>query len=96
MKKFIVGGLLLLACSTVAFAHGWYPIQCCAGQDCRPVACEDISETLDGFVYDGVKFSKASQQPSQDQHCHVCIFEFKDLKGKATRQGRCIFTLQGT
>ena len=30
--------------------HSWYPESCCAGHDCNPVPCEDLSELNDGSV----------------------------------------------
>lgn len=82
---------LLLALTVPAVGHSWYPAYCCHDEDCRPVPCEDISETPDGFVYDGVKFAKSAEKPSEDRRCHVCIY------GKGSgRTGLCLFTLQGT
>ena len=86
--------LLLAAAFMVASAaqaHSWYPWQCCHDQDCRPVKCEDLTETKDGYEDDGVKFSKSMEQPSKDRMCHVCI-----MGDGAGRHGMCVFTLQGT
>lgn len=70
-----------------AFGHDWYPIECCSGEDCRPVACSDIVETETGLRYDGVDFAKHAERPSRDSRCHVCI---------RNGIGLCVFTLQGS
>jgi len=83
----IIVALLLVLSTSQALAHSWYPTECCHDQDCRPVKCEDITETKTGFEYDGVKFTKSSERPSQDRFCHVCIMG---------RSGLCVFTRQGS
>ena len=88
--------LLLALLPSVAMAHGWYPISCCYDHDCKRVPCEEILETPTGYLYDGVPFAKSAMKPSQDRWCHVCIFESKGLGGKTDRNGRCLFTIQGT
>lgn len=80
-----------LALTVQASAHSWYDMACCHDQDCKPVPCEAITELRDGFEYDGVKFTKAMEKPSQDRHCHVCI-----MGSGAGRRGLCVYTQQGT
>lgn len=41
--------MLALACRS-ASAHDWYPWECCAGQDCAPVAAAAVRETPRGYV----------------------------------------------
>lgn len=92
IRAFLVAAL---PAPTFAYAHSWYPYECCSGKDCKPVACDEIEELKDGtFRYDGVTFAKSSERPSQDSKCHVCIQDYS-LGGKAMRSGRCIFMLQG-
>jgi hypothetical protein len=89
--KFTLPLIMLLALAAAAFAHSWYPINCCSDHDCQPVKCEDILETKDGLEYDGIRFLKLMEHPSQDRYCHVCIY------GQGTaRRGVCVFTMQGT
>jgi hypothetical protein len=56
-------------------AHSWYPESCCAGHDCNPVPCEDLSELNDGSVrYRQLIFPKNKVWPSKDSQCHVASF----------------------
>ena len=34
-----------------ALAHSWYPLVCCGNMDCFPVACEQLVETVSGWLY---------------------------------------------
>ena len=58
-----------------ALAHSWYPLACCGKMDCFPVACDQLVETGSGWFYvpTGNVFKREQVQPSQDQHCHVCL-----------------------
>lgn len=80
--------LAILALTSAAMAHSWYPPDCCSDQDCKPINCIELIETRDGFEFDGVSFDKKAERASHDRHCHVCI-------SKAGK-GLCVFTLQGT
>jgi hypothetical protein len=53
----------------------WYPLACCGKMDCFPVACDQLVETGSGWFYDPTShlFKREQVQPSQDQHCHVCL-----------------------
>lgn len=79
--------------ATVAFAHSWYPTECCSDQDCKPVPCDSLDETKDGLDYINengrvYKFDKEQIRPSQDKECHVCI----SSNGITPY---CVFTHQG-
>ena len=56
-------------------AHSWYPLTCCGNMDCFPVACDQLVETVSGWLYvpTGNLFKREQVQPSQDLHCHVCL-----------------------
>ncbi len=67
--------------------HSWYPWQCCGGEDCHPVPCEQINEHADGsYDWHGIKFKTA--QPSQDASCHVCVRKYD-------QEGLCLFIQLG-
>jgi hypothetical protein len=34
-----------------ALAHSWYPFACCGNIDCFPVACDQLVETVSGWLY---------------------------------------------
>jgi hypothetical protein len=70
--------LLILAvifAAIPALAHSWYPLACCGNMDCFPVACDQLVETVSGWLYvpTGNLFRREQVQPSQDYHCHVCV-----------------------
>ena len=77
-------------------AHSWYPESCCAGHDCNPVPCEDLSELNDGRVrYRQLIFPKNKVWSSKDSQCHVCIFRRSPKIGN-TESPICVFVQQGT
>jgi hypothetical protein len=63
-----------------ALAHSWYPLACCGNMDCFPVACDQLVETISGWLYvpTGNLFTREQVQPSQDHHCHVCVGHGRD------------------
>src|SRR6266571_5126377 len=73
-----LGALLIIAALVAAIpalAHSWYPLACCGNMDCFPIACDQLVETDSGWFYvpTGNLFKREQVQPSQDQHCHVCL-----------------------
>jgi hypothetical protein len=64
-----------LLAAAPALAHSWYPLACCGNIDCFPVACDQLVETVSGWLYipSGSLFKREQVQPSQDRHCHVCL-----------------------
>ena len=40
-----------LIASMPALAHSWYPLACCGNMDCFPVACDQLVETVSGWLY---------------------------------------------
>lgn len=81
MKLILIAAFILV--------HDWYPNSCCGGVDCHPVPCDSISETTDGYVYDGVHFTTAS--PSPDKQCHACIHLDVDNHYQFHRRGECLY-----
>ena len=65
----------VLVAAIPALAHSWYPLACCGNMDCFPVACDQLVETVSGWLYlpTGNLFKREQVQPSQDPHCHVCL-----------------------
>jgi hypothetical protein len=65
----------VLVATIPALAHSWYPLACCGNMDCFPVACDQLVETVSGWLYvpTGNLFKREQVQPSQDLHCHVCL-----------------------
>ena len=73
-----LAALLTLAGTIVAIpalAHSWYPLFCCGDMDCFPVACDQLVETVSGWLYlpSGNLFEPEQVQPSHDHNCHVCL-----------------------
>jgi hypothetical protein len=77
-----------LAISLFIQIHSWYDYECCHDNDCKPVPCEQIEETKQGFKYDGLFFSKI--KPSKDNQCHACI-----LKYDGGRTPMCLYLQMG-
>lgn len=91
----LLGAAAILTCLlfmvvTGAFAHSWYPIECCSDRDCAPVADDAIEETASGFLIKAtgevVSFQKARVVP--DGRYHVCRYPsgglicfFRPLRG---------------
>ncbi len=87
MRYFLYIFLVLLACVVIGLvasalrpvqAHdapsGWkYPSGCCNDGDCKPIPCDSITETKDGYDWKGIHFNEKQVRPSGDQTCHVCV-----------------------
>jgi hypothetical protein len=72
-KAWLIAAALVAAIP--ALAHSWYPLACCGDMDCFPAACDQLVETVSGWLYvpTGNLFKREQVQPSQDHHCHVCL-----------------------
>jgi len=64
-----------LVAAILALSHSWYPLACCGNMDCFSVACDQLVETVSGWLYvpTGNLFQREQVQLSQDHHCHVCL-----------------------
>ena len=62
--------------------HDWYPANCCSNHDCKPVPCDEITQSTDG-LYHWFNYTFASVQPSLDNLCHTCI--------NSIGKGTCLF-----
>lgn len=77
--------------AATALAHSWYPPDCCAGKDCKPIACNAL--TIEGriIVYreqEQLYFADVrNTRISPDELCHICIWP-------GTKTIRCLFTPQ--
>lgn len=68
---------ILTAISLITLVHSWYPPECCSGQDCKPVPCDQLVEMGNGdWKFEDKVFSKEKIRLSEDQYCHVCIHPF--------------------
>lgn len=77
-----------------AAAHDWYPLECCSGQDCHPIACDQLEEIDQGRIRDigtGTIYSRDQIRPSLDGQCHVCT-----AGGFKRGAPICVFVQQGT
>jgi hypothetical protein len=64
----LTAALVLLG--SAAYAHSWYPNDCCHDADCRPVPCDELVETRNGIMWRGVVlFNDAQVKVSQDRFC---------------------------
>jgi hypothetical protein len=55
-----------------AFAHSWYPYECCGEMDCKPINCDSITEVQGGMMQDGLFYPSNIIRPSLDKQCHAC------------------------
>lgn len=77
-----------------ASAHDWYDFSCCAGNDCHPIACEDIVDKGKSLYYHGWEFFGQSIKPSKDGLCHVCITN--EFSKTFSPVPHCIYIQQGS
>ncbi len=67
---------LLVAGSSVSFAHSWYPISCCSEKDCRALTeakGESVLESLEGWeLWDGRTIPRREAKVSPDGQFHLC------------------------
>lgn len=101
-RRSLIGGMVkyvpllallpVLHASAPAFAHdsgmGWqYPADCCHDRDCKPVTCDSISETRDGFLQGGLTYRRDQVRATQDSKCHACAMSGRPI---------CLFILPST
>ena len=43
--------LMAMLAAIPALAHSWYPLACCGNMDCFPVVCDQLVETVSGWLY---------------------------------------------
>jgi hypothetical protein len=70
---FVMGLVLgILFFPLTARGHDWYPRDCCAGDDCKPIPAERVQITPQGYLVDG-QFAFAFTSPkSPDEKYHLC------------------------
>jgi hypothetical protein len=70
-----VAGFVLAFAVPVAFAHGWYPVECCSGHDCDELAANRVKALPQGaYLIDGrftVQAKEVRQSP--DGQYHACF-----------------------
>lgn len=65
-------GFLILAGQ--ALAHSFYPVECCSGYDCAPIAMSRVEVNSAGFLIDGIHsipFKEVRRSP--DGAYHACF-----------------------
>jgi hypothetical protein len=84
MKRLVFAVLLTTG---PAFAHSWYPFECCSERDCFPVATSDVKVIKGGWqLHDGTIIEHIEARPSPDGRFHVCRRD--DGKGALIRMHR--------
>ena len=88
----LVLGLGAVVCGTQqAFAHSWYPVKCCSGQDCMQVDSIEMLDDGDMLFRAGsisvVVAAEFQRLPSPDNHTHVCVYRV----GSGEYRPRCVF-----
>lgn len=77
------GALLFLLLAGPAFAHGWYPWECCSDRDCYAVPVERVRVVPGGWMLDGFFVGYGEARPSPDGLFHIC--RTQDGKGDLIR-----------
>lgn len=57
----------------IANSSFFYPPACCSGEDCREVNCTSITETKDGYEWNGFKFRRDQLRDFKAPGCHTCV-----------------------
>ncbi len=66
--------IAIVSLNLILPAHDWYDPQCCGGQDCHPVPCEELVEQGNGdWKWNVYTFDKNKVTSSHDSKCHVCV-----------------------
>jgi len=86
----LLASIAIVGAGLFSFVHGWYPTECCGQHDCKPIACDQLVETRNGWLYlpTGNEFTPYQVRPSQDRYCHVCL-------GQTDKRSLCAFILSG-
>jgi hypothetical protein len=77
-----LAAIIVIAGSATAYAHSWYPKECCHDQDCHPVPCAElkIDRKHDSVVWKGlVWFGLHQVRSSLDGQCHVCAKSYTEF-----------------
>ena len=89
MIKYISSVLFLIMFSGVAFAHSWYPADCCSDNDCAPILSKEMKE-LNGtmVLHVTTKHGTAPVFPlttklrqSEDDKEHACLVPNHEYDG---------------
>lgn len=68
--------VFLFVLFTPARSHDWYPVECCSGQDCRPVSAASVRAGPQGYVLQSsgetVGYGDARIRVSPGEHFHWC------------------------
>jgi hypothetical protein len=61
---------MALGVAIPTLAHSWYPLAGCGNMDCFPVLCDQLVETVSGWLYvsTGNLFKREQVLPSQEPH----------------------------
>jgi hypothetical protein len=76
-------------------AHDWYPIECCARNDCRPAGGVDVNgrggmDVIVGDLRIGIPEDFATRL-SPDNRIHICFRTYGDTDGSITVIPICLF-----
>ncbi len=82
LRTLLFTSLLAIGPDSLAYAHSWYPKQCCSGEDCAPVIATAQSLPASGGVPHLIVTSKHGKavvpaslpvRESHDGRMHVCM-----------------------
>jgi hypothetical protein len=89
----LAAAVVMLFNGAAVSAHDFYDEECCHGQDCRPVPCEQIHrDHHNDYVWDDgtpkALFYKSQMRISLDGRCHICV-------SRGSPYGICIYLPPG-
>lgn len=67
--------LVVIAASSAAVAHEWYPTECCSATDCAPLDVAKIKFSPEGWLLPNGEFiAKGNERQSKDCSFHWCRY----------------------
>ncbi len=67
-----------LVAAVPALAHSWYPLACCGNMDCFPITCDQLVETVSGWLYVPTGNLFKREQVQQPRVPSRVVLEFGD------------------
>jgi hypothetical protein len=69
--------MALLIAITPAWAHSWYPPECCSDSDCYPLPEGSVTKVEGGYALDTGEFIPESKaKEGKDGRYHICRYPF--------------------
>ena len=94
MKRAICAIFLFLCTYNTAYAHSWYPWECCSGMDCAPVEKFSMTPNNEWMLTSKhgtvIIPAQMKRRESKDNRFHVCM-----RKAEGITMPLCVFVPPG-